>query len=494
MVTPPETDEGWYVLHDFRTIEWDAWQTATAHERTHALESGISFLESCEAVDDAPDGESAVFTVLGHEADLLVMHLRPTLDELSALERQFERTGLGQYTSRSASYVAMTEVSGYVSDDYFADEEVSPGLQQYIDRKLKPSIPADEYMCFYPMNKRRGEHENWYTLPFEERAELMESHGAIGKQYAGEVSQVVSNSVGLDSHEWGITLFADDPVSLKDIVYEMRFDEASAKYGDFPYFYSGRRFPPADLAAFFAGQTVPTDDEQADSERSQHGANSDAIGGQSDESDRHTGHPSETIKTEGADADAALIRDELAAQNIYAGQPHGEDVHATVIYSTASPETLFDEIEALRPNFEHYETHVKTAVYEGDTQSAVVSLWETASAAETAAGFLSELPAVVERERESGFGTMGLFYTVVPEHRDDFVGTFEDVGSQLEEMDGHHDSTLLVNVEDEQDMFISSQWDSKADAMTFFGSDAFAETVDYGRDILADRPRHVFLE
>jgi len=172
-------------------------------------------------------------------------------------------------------------------------------------------------------------------------------------------------------------------------------------------------------------------------------------------------------------------------------------VYATVLYSEADVDELFDEVEGLRGNFDHYGTHVKTAVYEGRVtdRAAVVSIWDTASAAETAAGFLSELPEVVARAgEESGFGTMGMFYTVKPEHQEDFTDTFDDVGEILAEMDGHVETDLMMNVEDENDMFIASQWHAKEeDAMAFFGSDEFRETVQWGREVLADRPRHVFL-
>ena len=182
--------------------------------------------------------------------------------------------------------------------------------------------------------------------------------------------------------------------------------------------------------------------------------------------------------------------------DIYAGKPHGEDVFATVLYSEADAAELFEEVDGLRANFDHYDTHVKTAVYEGERadRAAVVSIWETASAAETAAGFLSELPGIVERAgEESGFGTMGMFYTVKPEHRGDFVEKFDVVGDTLDGMEGHYETDLMVNREDENDMFIASQWAAREDAMAFFQSDDFRDTVSWGRDVLADRPRHVFL-
>lgn len=447
MVEAPQTDEGWFALHDF-----------------------------------------------------VVVHFRPTLDDISRAERQFERTALAAFTEQPTSYVSVTEVSGYVSDDYFEgnEEDIDAGLLRYIEGKLKPDIPEDTYMSFYPMSKRRGEEHNWYDLSFDERRDLMSTHGDTGRQYAGKIKQVIASSVGFDDYEWGVTLFGDDPTDIKDIVYEMRFDEVSSKYGEFGQFYVGRRFPPSDLGAFLAGDGVPTSEF---GDESHHGAHAHGEGGHHGEGgdghhhhdDGDGDHPHGDDGDEAADED---IRGQLEDLNIYAGKPHGEDVYATVLYSEADADELFEEVEGLRGNFDHYPTHVKTAVYEANERGrvAVVSIWETASAAETAAGFLSELPGIVERAGEgSGFGTMGMFYTVKSEHRGDFVEKFGTVGGLLEEMDGHFDTDLMVNVEDEDDMFIASQWRSQDDAMEFFRSDAFRDTVQWGRDVLADRPRHVFL-
>jgi len=195
------------------------------------------------------------------------------------------------------------------------------------------------------------------------------------------------------------------------------------------------------------------------------------------------------------------IRGTLAERNIYAGQPHGEDVYAMVLYSAADAETLSDEVAGLRENFEHYDTHVKTAVYRpaelhaAADETAVVSIWATEDAASTASDFLADLPEITRQagDDDETWGTMGMFYTVKPEHREDFVGKFETVGDLLTDLDGHVRTTLMVNHEDENDAFIASRWESKDDAMTFFRSDAFSDTVDWGRDVLADRPRHVFL-
>ncbi|WP_251341808.1 heme-binding protein [Haloplanus halophilus] len=498
MREPPRTDEGWYVLHDFRRIDWAAWRDAPERERERAVEEGVAYLRAHENVEDADDGASAVFAMLGHKADLLIVHLRPTLDALSTAERRFDRTALGAVTEQSTSYVSVTEVSGYVSDAYFADEEeeVDTGLKRYIEGKLEPEIPEGQYLSFYPMSRKRGEQDNWYDLPFERRREMMEEHGEHGREFGGRVKQIVASSVGLDDWEWGVTLFSEDPTDLKDIVYEMRYDEASARYSEFGPFYVGRRFPPADLPAFLDGETVPTGDADAGSEADAHHG-SDAHHGGEDEAGGHHGsdahHDESGGGTDESDDD---IRGELADLDVYAGKPHGEDVYATVLYSEADADDLFEEVDGLRSNFDHYDTHVKTAVYDAleRDRRAVVSIWDTASAADTAAGFLSDLPDIVSRAgEESGFGTMGMFYTVEPEHREDFVEKFETVGGLLADMEGHGETDLMVNLEDENDMFIASQWRSKDDAMGFFRSDEFADTVSWGRDVLADRPRHVFL-
>ncbi|ELK54528.1 chlorite dismutase family protein, partial [Haloferax sp. BAB-2207] len=271
MVEAPQTDEGWFALHDFRTVDWDAWRDAPEHERRRAIEEGVAYLDAHEAVEDAEAGASAVFSVLGHKADFVVVHFRPTLDDVSRAERQFEQTALAAFTEQPTSYVSVTEVSGYVSDDYFEgnEEDIDAGLLRYIEGKLKPDIPEDTYMSFYPMSKRRGEEHNWYDLSFDERRDLMSTHGDTGRQYAGKIKQVIASSVGFDDYEWGVTLFGDDPTDIKDIVYEMRFDEVSSKYGEFGQFYVGRRFPPADLGAFLAGDGVPTSEF---GDESHHGA------------------------------------------------------------------------------------------------------------------------------------------------------------------------------------------------------------------------------
>ncbi|WP_436345983.1 heme-binding protein [Natronorubrum sp. FCH18a] len=516
---PPQTEEGWYVLHDFRSIDWDAWRDAPERRRSQAIDEGIDYLSAAETVTDADEGDSATFAVIGHKADLLVLHLRPTLGDIDALERRFEHTALAEFTERADSYLSVTEVSGYMSQDYFDDdaEMDDTGMERYIESRLKPEIPDAEFCSFYPMDKRRGPEDNWYDLPFDERAEHLSSHGEIGKGYAGRVTQIISGSIGLDDFEWGITLFGDDPTDVKELLYEMRFDPSSSRFAEFGRFLSARRFPPENLGAYLAGERIPREGgdahgghHHADESGGHHHGDSDSSGhahGGSESGSHHGdagGHHGDSSGGGPPGSDGEDVRSELEEIGVYAGQPHGEDVHAVVLYSEADADDLFDEVDGLRTNFDHYDTHVKTAVYEpsdagsrgDDAENAIVSLWETERAANTAAGFLADLPDIVRQagdDSSDSWGTMGMFYTVEPEHREDFVGTFGDVAGLLADMDGHRKTDLLVNREDENDMFIASRWDSREDAMKFFRSDAFGETVEFGRDILSDRPRHVFL-
>ncbi|MFW6383965.1 MAG: heme-binding protein [Halodesulfurarchaeum sp.] len=458
MAEVPPTAEGWFVLHDFRTVDWAAWQERPERERSRVIDAATGFLETAQ--DE--DGETAVFTVTGDTADLLLLHLRPSLDGIERVERGFNRTEFGRLTTQSTSFVSVTEVGGYTSEAYFDEEaDVDPGLERYMESKLYPSIPADAYVSFYPMDKRRDPDANWYTTPLEDRAEMMAEHGETGKGYAGTVTQYVTSAVGLDDWEWGVTLFSTEATALKRIVYEMRFDEATAKYGEFGPFYVGRRFPIEDLGAYMAGEAVPV------------GEGAEGTGAD---------HP---------------VRESLEEADVYAGQPHGEDVHAVALYSEADLEALQADVDGLASNFEAYDTHVSTDVYRprDSGPNAVVSLWDTRSAAETAAGFLADLPETVGSPGDApdGWGTLGMFYTVEEGEREPFIGTFEEVTETLAGVEGHRESDLLVNVENERDMFIASRWDAREDAMDFFDSAAFRETVAAGREMLADRPRHVFL-
>jgi chlorite dismutase len=243
----PETLEGWYTLHDFRLIDWPRWKALPAAERAAAVEEAAEFLRNTEAVTDGPEGDSSLYSIVGHKADLMFLHLRSTPEELNALETAFARTRLADFTTRPYSYVSVTELGLYEAQARGAIE--NPMAVPFVRARLKFHAPADKpHMVFYPMNKRRGEHENWYMLPMDDRRGMMRSHGTIGHKYFGVVQQMITGSVGFDDWEWGVTLFAADPLQFKKLVYEMRFDEVSARFAEFGPFLLGKRIGAEELA------------------------------------------------------------------------------------------------------------------------------------------------------------------------------------------------------------------------------------------------------
>lgn len=244
-MTAPETLDGWFAAHDLRRLDRSAWNALPAPEKEKAVSEASDLLSAFERVDDAPEGHTVTYGVVGHKADLLMFHLRPDVGSLGELERAFDRTLLASVMTRTASYLSVVEVSRHGSPDGTAENiEDSP----YIQARLYPDIPAySAYVCFYPMSKKRHLADNWYTLSSPERGELMRAHGRTGRRYAGRVGQIVTGSIGLDDWEWGVTLFSDNPLEFKKLVYEMRFDEVSARYAEFGPFYIGERVIPEDL-------------------------------------------------------------------------------------------------------------------------------------------------------------------------------------------------------------------------------------------------------
>lgn len=184
------------------------------------------------------DGDQVVtVAVLGHKADLAVMVLGPDLWRLRELQARLADAGLDIVDS----YVSLTELSEYA-------QGVPEQMKQ---ARLHPQLPPEgkPAWCFYPMSKKREADANWFTLPYDERKELMYEHGASGRNFAGRVLQVVTGSAGLDDYEWGVTLFAVNPDDLKEVVYTMRFDRASAVYADFGPFYTGMVAPVGEVLA-----------------------------------------------------------------------------------------------------------------------------------------------------------------------------------------------------------------------------------------------------
>jgi len=266
----PETLEGWSVLHQMFRVRWDAWKALPAERRKKLAGEATALMAPLEGRKEGP---SALVNLLGHKGDLMLIHFRRTFDELSQTELQVAGLGLHDHFEPTTSYVSIVELGMYemtakIHDDLKArrlkagtdefekafDEEMARQRERVIGR-LFTEIPSRRQVCFYPMNKRRGEVKNWYTVPFEKRAAMMREHGLIGRAYSGQITQIISGSIGLDDWEWGVDLFADDPVVFKKLIYEMRFDEASADYAEFGPFYVGLQFRARALPDFLEGRT-----------------------------------------------------------------------------------------------------------------------------------------------------------------------------------------------------------------------------------------------
>jgi chlorite dismutase len=218
---PMTPSEGWGVLHLFYTVN---------RARAETEPGGTKRVLDAIASLEADDHQVLVFTVLGHKAELGIMALGPDVARLQAFQHELAAAPL----SLEWSYVSLTERSEYTDDEERARA------------RLYPRLPRKRAICFYPMSKRRAPDANWYELPFEQRKQLMGGHARVGRAYAGRVLQLITGSTGLDDWEWGVTLLADDPAALKEIVYEMRFDEVSARYAEFGPFVTGLLLDPAD--------------------------------------------------------------------------------------------------------------------------------------------------------------------------------------------------------------------------------------------------------
>ena len=245
---PPETLEGWYALHQIFAIE-------PGTDRTR--------VEKTQPVPPPGDGQgwSAWFQLIGSRADIMVLHFRPTLDAIGEAQRALAASGATDGLKLEYSFLSVTEAglyhltaqlareaaerNGSVGDEVYVRDLAARAAAEresaHVKRRLFPPLPADmPYVCFYPMNKKRDVGQNWYSLSLDERSRLMWSHGMTGRRYAGKVLQVITGAIGFDAWEWGVTLFARDPLEFKKLVTDMRFDEASAKYAEFGDFYVGK--------------------------------------------------------------------------------------------------------------------------------------------------------------------------------------------------------------------------------------------------------------
>ncbi|MGG3852999.1 hydrogen peroxide-dependent heme synthase [Caldifermentibacillus hisashii] len=230
-----QTLDGWYCLHDFRKIDWTSWKQLSEAERNEAVQEFEHMLNNWHVVEEGEKGSHAFYSIVGQKADLMFMILRPTMDELNEVETELNKTTLADFFIPAYSYVSVVELSSYLGKDDGSDPYENP----YVRSRLYPNLPKSKYFCFYPMDKRRQGNDNWYMLSMEERRDFMRSHGEIGRKYAGKVKQIITGSVGFDDWEWGVSLFSDDVLQFKKLVYEMRFDEVSARFGEFGSFFVG---------------------------------------------------------------------------------------------------------------------------------------------------------------------------------------------------------------------------------------------------------------
>lgn len=262
--------EGSYILHQLFRVRWPAWKALGAAAQKSIVEEASGMLGRLE---ESGKDQSAVFSMLGHKGDLMLVHFRRTLDGLNDVELQVAHLKLAEFLEQTTSYVSVVELGLYeVSVRLYRAlrekgiQPESPEWVQAVENELSrqrsasaarlwPEIPQRRYLSFYPMSKLRGETKNWYQAPITGRQMMMRGHGVIGRKYAGQVIQIISGSIGFDDWEWGVDLFSDDPLVFKKLVTEMRFDEASAVYGQFGPFYVGLRFPAAKLGTLLEGKT-----------------------------------------------------------------------------------------------------------------------------------------------------------------------------------------------------------------------------------------------
>jgi chlorite dismutase len=257
--------QGTHVLHLYFHIDRLRWSALPAGESAAAR-------ARLEAVTQRYPGPAAPrvmsFAGVGGKADLAFMVFAAELQELSAMQREIELAFPAGTLRPAYSYLSVTELPEYVTTDddlrrmlEHGERQLKPGTpefeqafaaakqrnDEYKHYRLYPEMPDWEIMCFYPMNKKRHLADNWYLLDFEARKKLMGGHARSGRKYAGKISQLITGSTGIDDWEWGVTLFAHNLDEVKNIVYEMRFDEVSARYGEFGPFYICLRMAPADL-------------------------------------------------------------------------------------------------------------------------------------------------------------------------------------------------------------------------------------------------------
>ena len=265
--TPPVplTVEGASVLHQMMRFRRSAWRALAPGAQRGILAEASAALSAWEK--PAEGRQSAIYSLLGHKGDLMLVHFRRGFAELNQAEIEIARLEISDYLEPTSSYLSVVELGLYESTSKVYSGLLEKGVaphsaewKQEIEATLErqrnamasrlwPEIPPAKYLCFYPMDRRRGESKNWYQESMADRKRMMEEHGLIGRRYAGDVRQIITGSVGFDDWEWGVDLFAEDPLVFKKLIYEMRFDEVSAVYAQFGTFYVGLRVPAAEIAS-----------------------------------------------------------------------------------------------------------------------------------------------------------------------------------------------------------------------------------------------------
>lgn len=257
-------DQGIHVMHVFYKVDRVGWEELGPEESAQAREK-LQALSN--ANNSACQPFMRTFTTVGGKADLCVWMMHEELGALAQMHRDFEACFPPGTIDVVYSYLSVTELTEYQPTYEDAEkrlihqeklvpeseefktrfEEAKKHVDSYRHFRIHPEMPDWEVMAFYPMNKRRSGNDNWYMLDFDVRKKLMGGHARVGRKYAGRISQLISGSTGLDDWEWGVTLMAHQVDALKEIVYEMRFDEVSARYGEFGQFYISLRATPDDL-------------------------------------------------------------------------------------------------------------------------------------------------------------------------------------------------------------------------------------------------------
>jgi peroxiredoxin len=252
--------EGWNVLHLFYQIDHAAWCLLNDEDQLNAKAAMSSLVQEVRGTKNT---QLLAFSVVSLKADLGFMLLKPDLHFANAIQKKVSVSLGYNVLSPVFNFYSLTERSEYVisEDEYHSvlvqEKQLrleSPGfeqlmdefkarMQKYVRDRLYPNLQNWPVICFYPMSKRRGEENNWYRLAFEERKQLMAGHRRVGRPYAGRVLQLISGATSLDDWEWGVTLLAKDVFEIKSIVYEMRFDEVSARFAEFGDFFVGLKLP-----------------------------------------------------------------------------------------------------------------------------------------------------------------------------------------------------------------------------------------------------------